>query len=113
MRVTLLILDSFGVGGAPDAEKYGDLGANTLGHIAEECKNGRADNTGVRSGNLFLPNLDRLGLGAVSIESTGLKVNGLDFSGQPEGLWGVAREISNGKRYAIWTLGNCRSSSIV
>ena len=97
MRVILIILDSFGVGGAPDAEKYGDLGANTLGHIAEECWNGNANKVGVRSGKLNLPNLDRLGLGAISIESTGLKINGFDFSGQPASLWGVATEISNGK----------------
>ena len=49
------------------------LGANTLVHIAEECWNGNADKVGVRSGKLHLPNLDRLGLGVVSIESTGFK----------------------------------------
>ena len=34
-RAFILILDSFGVGGANDAQNYGDLGSNTLGHIAE------------------------------------------------------------------------------
>ena len=34
-RVFLFILDSFGIGGAPDARKYGDEGANTFVHIAE------------------------------------------------------------------------------
>ena len=97
MRVVLIVLDSFGVGGAPDAEKYGDFGANTLGNIASECEKGNAESKGVRTGKLFLPNMDRLGLGLAAIESTGQKVSGLGFSGQPESLWGVAREISNGK----------------
>jgi phosphopentomutase len=39
-RAFLFVLDSFGIGGAPDAEAYGDLGANTLGHIAEQCAAG-------------------------------------------------------------------------
>ena len=96
MRVVLIVLDSFGVGGAPDSEKYGDLGANTLGHIAAECKNGNADREEVRTGKLSLPNMDRLGLGAAAVESAGQKISGLDYSGTPVGLWGVAREISNG-----------------
>ena len=37
-RAFLLVLDSFGIGGAPDADKFGDAGADTLGHIrAEHC----------------------------------------------------------------------------
>ena len=34
-RAFLLILDSFGIGGAPDAPSFGDEGANTLQHICE------------------------------------------------------------------------------
>ncbi|MEL7659215.1 MAG: phosphopentomutase, partial [Bacillota bacterium] len=34
-RVTLIVLDSLGIGAMPDAEKYGDTGAHTLGHIAD------------------------------------------------------------------------------
>ena len=37
-RAFLLILDSFGIGGAPDAASFGDEGANTLGHICEHMK---------------------------------------------------------------------------
>ncbi|RMF32947.1 MAG: phosphopentomutase, partial [Alphaproteobacteria bacterium] len=48
-RAFLLVLDSVGAGGAPDAAAYGDEGANTLGHIREA--------TGIA-----LPNLARLGL---------------------------------------------------
>ena len=36
MRALLLVLDSVGIGGAPDAAAYGDEGANTLGHIFEQ-----------------------------------------------------------------------------
>ncbi|HSH38437.1 MAG TPA: phosphopentomutase [Chthoniobacterales bacterium] len=50
MRALLIVLDSVGVGNAPDAESYGDVGANTLGHIFEQ----RPD--------LALPNLCSLGL---------------------------------------------------
>ncbi|MFL6519483.1 MAG: phosphopentomutase [Chthoniobacterales bacterium] len=51
MRALVLVLDSVGIGGAPDAASYGDEGANTLGHILE------------RKPELQLPNLESLGLG--------------------------------------------------
>ncbi|MBP0573965.1 hypothetical protein J8J27_25030, partial [Mycobacterium tuberculosis] len=60
-RAFLVVLDSVGIGGAPDAAAYGDAGSNTLGHIAEACAAGRGDREGLRSGPLRLPNLDRLG----------------------------------------------------
>jgi len=50
-RVLCVVLDSVGCGNAPDAEEYGDLGANTLGHLFE------------RIPGFSLPNLERLGLG--------------------------------------------------
>jgi phosphopentomutase len=53
MRALLIVLDSVGVGGAPDAEKYHDAGANTLGHIFE------------RRRDLKLPVLFSLGLGEI------------------------------------------------
>ena len=37
-RAFLFVLDSFGIGGAPDAEEFGDVGSNTLGHIAQACR---------------------------------------------------------------------------
>ncbi len=61
-RAFLVVLDSVGCGGAPDAAAFGDAGANTLAHIAEACAAGRADEG--RAGPLQLPILDRLGLGA-------------------------------------------------
>lgn len=96
-RAILCVLDSFGIGGAADAEAFGDAGADTLGHIAARCAAGEGDMDGLRSGPLNVPNMDRLGLGAAGRLSTGKDVPGLDFDGEPEGLWGYAAEVSNGK----------------
>ena len=60
-RVHIMVLDSFGIGAAGDAEKFGDQGADTLGHIAQAFAEGKADKDG-RKGPLHLPNLCRLGL---------------------------------------------------
>ena len=92
-RAFLIVMDSAGCGGAPDAAEFGDAGANTLGHIARECAAGRAE-TG-RSGPLFMPNLDRLGLGAAIRLASGEQTPGLD--GATLGRWGAATEVSRGK----------------
>lgn len=86
-RAFLIVMDSVGIGGAPDAEKFfndgrPDTGANTVGHIAQA----RA---------LNMPNLDRLGLGAASRLASGLEAPGLGVD--PQGLWGAATEFSAGK----------------
>ena len=95
-RAILCVLDSFGIGGAPDAADFGDAGADTLGHIAQACAAGRGDIAGVRSGPLHLPNLDGLGLGAASELSTGQVPEGLS-NAPVGGRWGVGREVSIGK----------------
>lgn len=87
-RAILIVLDSVGCGGAPDAAAFGDEGANTLGHIIQACAK-------VGRGPLRVPNMDRLGLGAAVRASTGIATPGLDAA--PEGLWGVAQEVSIGK----------------
>src|SRR5207244_7415574 len=58
MRALVLVLDSFGIGGAPDAAAYGDAGADTLGHIAAACARGEADNE-ERAGPIKLPKIGR------------------------------------------------------
>ncbi|CTQ51111.1 phosphopentomutase [Jannaschia donghaensis] len=88
-RAFLVVLDSVGCGGAPDAADFGDAGANTLAHIAQYCAESRA------SGPLKLPNLDNLGLGAAVRLASGDPTPGLDAT--PTGLWGAATEVSNGK----------------
>ena len=92
-RAFLIVMDSVGCGGAPDAERFGDAGANTLAHIARECAWGRAD-VG-RFGLLNLPHLDALGLGAATRLASGDETPGL--AAQPVGRWGAATEVSNGK----------------
>ncbi|WP_068083395.1 phosphopentomutase [Polycladidibacter stylochi] len=96
-KAIICVLDSFGIGASADAEVFGDTGSDTLGHIAKACAEGQANKEGVRSGPLSLPNMDRLGLGAAARASTGKQVPGLDFKGEPEALWGYAKEISKGK----------------
>ncbi len=76
-RAILLIFDSFGIGGAPDAARFGDQGANTLVHIAASCAAGKADAEGSRDGPLVLPNLARLGLTAAAEQSSAMFPKGL------------------------------------
>lgn len=97
-RAFLIVLDSAGIGGAPDAAEFfsggvADTGANTIGHIAQACAEGRAEEG--RSGPLRLPVLDGLGLGAAIRLASGLETPGL--GAQPQGLWGAATELSRGK----------------
>lgn len=94
-RVCLIVLDSLGVGGAPDAALYGDAGADTLGHIALACAQGRAE-TG-RSGPLRLPVLTSLGIGLAAELATGVLPPGLAPRGPVIGLYGCAVEESLGK----------------
>ncbi|WP_423206421.1 phosphopentomutase [Paracoccus yeei] len=86
-RAFLIVMDSVGIGGAPDADCYSnaglpDTGANTLAHIAQARP-------------LAMPNLDRLGLGAAIGLASGVAAPGLGAA--PQGLWGVATEVSRGK----------------
>lgn len=95
-RAFLIVLDSVGVGGAPDAAAFGDEGSNTLGHVAAACAAGSADVEGTRSGPLHMPHLNALGLGAAAQLASGTWPEGFDRIA-PQGLWGAAEEISNGK----------------
>lgn len=61
-RVVILVMDSVGIGAAPDAADYGDSGADTLGHIVEAAATGHAESPGERAGALRLPNLAAMGL---------------------------------------------------
>ena len=79
-RIILLVLDSVGIGAAPDAAAYGDEGANTLGHIADEL-------------GLPLSNLARLGLGKLGH----FKHLPLISDAELKGVYGKAQEASQGK----------------
>ena len=78
-RVTILVLDSAGIGEMPDAAKYGDQGANTLGNTARV------------NGGLHLPNLAKLGLGRIG------PIEGVEAVPHPTASWGKMAEASPGK----------------
>ncbi|MBT8152897.1 phosphopentomutase [Epibacterium ulvae] len=97
-RAFLVVMDSVGIGGAPDSGAFfnrdlPDLGANTLAHIAQACAAGRAEEG--RSGPLVLPNLTRLGLGQALRAASSVPFPGLIET--PQGRWGTAAEESPGK----------------
>lgn len=95
MRAIFLIIDSLGIGAAPDAQHFGDTGSSTLGHIAEHCFAGKADIE--RQGPLNIPNLEKLGLGLSSALATGQVPAGLNAQIQPIAAYGAACEASSGK----------------
>jgi phosphopentomutase len=88
MRAIIAVLDSFGIGSAPDAELFGDAGSNTFGHILEGCAR-------LPRGPLHIPNLLALGLGLAAHEADAT-VPALQ-NGAPTGLYGSAAELSKGK----------------
>src|SRR5205085_488692 len=79
MRAIVVVMDSVGIGSAPDASAYGDEGADTVGHIAEACAAGAADSA-LREGRLNIPNLVGLGLGEACRLATGRFVHGSQFA---------------------------------
>ncbi len=89
-RAMILVLDSFGVGATADAERFGDVGADTFGHIAK-VRAASGD------GPLRLPNLARLGLFEASRESTGELPPGAPADVDINGAYGFAEELSSGK----------------
>ncbi|SMX38093.1 Phosphopentomutase [Maliponia aquimaris] len=96
MRAFLVVMDSVGIGGAPDADAFfndglPDTGADTLGHIFDACARGDAEDG--RSGPLQVPVLAGLGLYAAADLASG----GHRATGTPTGLWGAATEVSKGK----------------
>ena len=88
-RAFILLLDSFGLGATPDAVKYGDVGANTFGHIAAWAAE--------QGTPMQLPNLERLGLAAAAQLATGEWAAGFDQRDGFAGAYGAARERSTGK----------------
>ncbi len=93
-RAFIFVLDSFGIGGAPDAAAFGDEGADTYGHIAAACEKGLGDRAGLRAGSLKLPNMDALGLARAAALATGRSHAGTPA---PTGFFGAGTEVSQGK----------------
>ena len=96
-RVCILLMDSLGIGASLDADQYGDQEANTFAHIVEACRAGQADQSGLRSGPLHIPNLARHGLYHAAIASSGLAIYDLSTLAKPKGYFGYAVEQSLGK----------------
>lgn len=82
-RVFSIVLDSVGIGAAPDAAMYGDVGSDTLGHVGAHFQ-----------GNLKLPNLQKLGLGNIARPTPIMGVAPVET---PIGDFGVMQETSAGK----------------
>jgi phosphopentomutase len=96
-RAFIFVLDSFGIGGAADAARYGDEGADTFGHIAEACATGRGDREGLRRGPLKLPNMVSLGLAEAARTASGFSFPGDTAHRLPSSFHGAAQEVSSGK----------------
>lgn len=95
-RAVVIVVDSFGIGATDDAEKFGDAGSNTLGHIASACSQGECDND-VRQGPLSLPHLEGLGLGLAAKHSCSVLPAGFNPEPHIVGAYGYADELSSGK----------------
>ena len=78
-KIVFIVLDSIGIGEAPDAAAYGDTGANTLGHTAEAV------------GGLHLPNMQKLGIGNIG------PILGVSPVQIPDGCFGKMQEASRAK----------------
>ncbi|WP_374367993.1 phosphopentomutase [Dongia sp.] len=107
-RAFILVMDSFGIGAAPDAARFGDQDADTLGHIAAACAAGQADRMGIRQGKLRVPNLARLGLGRAAELAGGEVPVGLETA-ETIGAYGAAAELSAGKDTPSghWEMAGC------
>lgn len=78
-RIHLIVMDSVGIGEAPDAAQFGDVGSDTLGHIAEWC------------GGLHMPNMAKLGLSNIR------PIPGVEAAERPLAYYGKMQESSCGK----------------
>jgi phosphopentomutase len=78
-RAAIVVLDGVGIGAAPDAAGYGDVGSNTLGNLAHAV------------GGMQLPELQRAGLGNIA------PLAGVPPAPRPSGAWGIMVPQSAGK----------------
>ena len=78
-RAAIVILDGVGIGAAPDAAAYGDVGSDTLGNLSRAV------------GSLTLPNLEACGLGLIA------PLEGVKPVERPKGAWGLMEPKSAGK----------------
>lgn len=89
-KAIILVMDSFGIGSAPDADKFGDAGANTFGSIARAFANAKGR-------PLALPNLARLGLLQAGFHASAEMAVVTTDAAPLSGAYGYAAELSSGK----------------
>ena len=89
-----IVMDAVGIGGAPDANLFGDLGADTFGNIVQACSAGAVDID--RKGDLSIPNLARLGIYDAHKEANS-NINNDILRKSKSASFAVATEISKGK----------------
>jgi phosphopentomutase len=87
-RAIVIVLDSFGIGALPDASKFGDAGADTLGHIDDYCKNNKTP--------FNIPNLLKLGLGEAYFLANQKRLH-IDQQLPTKGYYAACKELSSGK----------------
>ncbi len=78
-RVVVIVLDSVGAGASPDAKDFGDIGANTLGHVAEHMN------------GLHVPHMQQMGLGNI------IPIKGVPPADDPTASYGIMMEASRSK----------------
>jgi phosphopentomutase len=78
-RIFIIVMDSVGIGEAPDAEKFGDKGADTIGHISEKMN------------GLNMTNMEKLGLSNIR------EIKGIAKQEKPLAFYTKMMEASNGK----------------
>jgi phosphopentomutase len=86
MKTVLIVLDSVGIGAAPDAADYGDAGSATLPHLAAAVD------------GLSVPCMQAMGLGNIpGVLPNGIAIEGVPASEEPMASFGAMQEISEGK----------------
>ena len=84
-RIHLIVMDSVGIGEAPDAANFNDVGADTLGHIAEQMK------------GLHMPTMERLGYSNIRSLIGRENLQGMTSVAKPDAYFGYMQEASVGK----------------
>lgn len=94
-RAFILVLDSFGIGATADAEQFGDVGSDTLGHIADQCEQGLANND--KRQGLFVCQICPNWAWQWRTKSQRVVLHRFDANAEIIGAYGHAAELSSGK----------------
>jgi len=100
-RAIIIVLDSFGIGHLPDADKFGDIGSDTLGHIDQYVKDNNL--------SFNIPNLLKLGLGKAYLKANDKTLFTDKNNYTLNGYHGACSELSSGKDTTSghWEIAGC------